>query len=207
MNYIYINKNTPKIFMRVVEELPEEYYALGNTWQDYLDGKCVLLSSEQVAFYEEYPTASVYEVWNMQLTPSHVRTLDEAKNEKIYEIEMYDNSDEVNSFNVIVNGEDGGEPIRFEGWFTPAERSNYRSSIDAAKLLGIDTLSFYVGSTELTVTTAMAEQMLAMIQIYADNCYMVTKRHEAAVNELETIEEVDAYVVSTGYPEKLTFNF
>jgi hypothetical protein len=48
-----------------------------------------------------------------------------------------------------------------EAWFTPQERSNYKSSIDAAKLLGLDTLSFYVGDTLLEISPLIAESLLA----------------------------------------------
>lgn len=62
-----------------------------------------------------------------------------------------------------------------EGWFTANERSNYRASIDAAKLLELDNISFYVGTTAITIPTLLAERFLALIQLYADQCFMVTK--------------------------------
>ena len=46
---------------------------------------------------------------------------------------------------------------------------------------------------------------LAKIQIYANQCYGVTEKHKAAVNALETVEEVEAYDFTAGYPERLTF--
>ena len=45
--------------------------------------------------------------------------------------------------------------------------------------------------------------MLAQIQLYADQCYMVTKQHKAAVEALDTIEGVDNFDITSGYPEKL----
>jgi hypothetical protein len=47
--------------------------------------------------------------------------------------------------------------------------------------------------------------MLAQIQLYADQCFIVTKQHITAVEALETIEEVDAYDVSADYPQRLIF--
>ena len=105
----------------------EEYNNLGETWQDYLDNKWVLLSDEQFAFHEENPTASIKEVWDMQLNSVHERTLDDAKREKLAQIHRYDSGDDVNAF--IANGN--------KAWLTPAERANYKNSIDAAKLVGI----------------------------------------------------------------------
>ena len=48
--------------------------------------------------------------------------------------------------------------------------------------------------------------MLAQIQLYADQCFIVTKQHKAAVEALDSIEAVDNYDVTAGYPTKLTFN-
>ena len=51
----------------------------------------------------------------------------------------------------------------------------------------------------------MAKMALAQVQLYANQCYGVTERHKAAVNALETIEAVEAYDFTIGYPEKLSF--
>ena len=112
-------------------------------------------------------------------------------------IEYYDRSTNVNGF--AINGS-------ITAWFTPTERSNYKQSVEAAKLMGIDTLTFYVGDNMLTVATTKAELMLAAIQLYADQCYIVTKQHKLAVDKLETVEEVDSYNYRDGYPEKLNFD-
>lgn len=192
--YTYIKRDIKGYYIEFDEMFnPELYDNIGSTFQDFLNNLWVLLSDEQVAFHVEYPDASVNEVWNMQLDQ---RTLDDAKVEMIEKIDDYDSSNNVNGF--TVNGE-------IEGWFSPEERSNYKSSIDAAKLLGIETLSFFIGDNLLTLPTLMAEQMLAQIQLYADQCYIVTKEHKLAVENLSTIEEVDAFPYTVGYPQKLDF--
>ena len=58
----------------------------------------------------------------------------------------------------------------------------------------------------LQISTVMAEQMLAQIQLYADSCYIVTMQHKSAVEALDTIEEVDNYDYRDGYPSRLNFN-
>ena len=117
------------------------------------------------------------------------------RSRKLHGLSAYDNSTAVNEF--LING--------LGVWFTPTERSNYSSSINSAKLLGVESLTFYVGSVALTVPTAQAEQMLAAVQLYADQCFIVTKQHENAINALDSIEVIEAYDFKTGYPEKLTF--
>jgi hypothetical protein len=51
----------------------------------------------------------------------------------------------------------------------------------------------------------MAMQMLMAIELYASQCYDNTQRHLAAVDALESKEEIDAYDYRVGYPEKLEF--
>lgn len=199
--YVYIKLSIAATFVSFEKPLSEEEYNnIGSTWQDFLDNLWVPLSADQVAFHEEHPEASVNEVWNMQLDPVPVkgRTLEDAKSEMIERIEEYDSSPSVNSF--LINGVE-------TGWLTPSERSNYKSSIDAAKLLGLEKLSFYIGDNLLEVTPEQGEYMLAQIQIYADRCFIVTKQHKMAVGALETIEEVDNYYFAEGYPEKPDFRY
>ena len=199
MKHTYIKKNIPIEFIEFDTQLkPKEYNNLGSTWEDYLNGKWVELNAEQVAFHKANTYATPIEVWNMHIE-EHERTLTEAKRDKLSEITDYDNSSEVNGFIVEVEGED------VEGWFTAAERSNYRASIDAAKLLNVATLSLYVGNMAITLPTTMAERILSQIQLYADQCYIVTKQHKAAVEALESVEAVDSYDYYGGYPEKPRF--
>jgi len=195
--YIYIKKGHG--FIEFGSPMSQELNGnvMGTTWQDYVAGKWVPLSAEQVAFKEEHPNASVLEVWRMEITPAPVRTLEQAKSEKISAINAYDVSDNVNQF--TLNGV-------LTDWFTPAQRSNYRNSIDAAKVVGIESLSLFVGGNAITITTTLAEQLLAQIQLYADACYIVTQQHIAAVNALDTIEAVDAFDITQDYPAKLNFS-
>lgn len=194
--YVYIKKSIFPHFVDFAEALkPEEYNNLGETYQDYLDNKWVLLSDAQVAYLEEHENADVKEVWDM--APAQ-KTLEQAKMEKLMQIDQYDRSNNVNSF--TING-------NIEGWFTPEQRSNYKSSIDAAKLLGVESLQFFIGDLLLNVTPAQAELMLAQIQLYADQCYIVTKEHQIAVEALETVEAVEAYDHTAGYPTRLNFPY
>lgn len=196
--YTYVKRNIPKHYVTLEHELnPDLYSNIGSTYEDYLYNKYVLLTDEQVAFHEANPDASVEEVFKLVIIEDEEpqRTVEIARQEMIQKINNYDSSDEVNGF--LVNGT--------KAWFTVQERNNYKASIDSAKLLGIETLSFFVGDQLLTVSPAMAEQMLAMIQLYADQCFIVTKQHKLQVNSLESIEDIDLYDYYSGYPEMLSF--
>jgi hypothetical protein len=48
--------------------------------------------------------------------------------------------------------------------------------------------------------------MLSALEVYAVDCYNKTTDHQYAINALGTIEEIEAYDFTIGYPEKLIFN-
>ena len=194
--YTYIKRDVTDYYVECDELLSPSFFPIGETWVDFINNKYVLLSDEQVAFREANPDATIKEVWDMQLTPPHVRTLEDAKVEMIQKIDEYDSSDNVNAF--IINNS-------VKAWFTADERANYRNSIDSAETLGVEELTFFAGNMLITVPTSNAKIMLATVQLYADKCYIVTQLHKDTVNNLETIEEVDAFDYTAGYPEMPSF--
>lgn len=194
----YIRKSIAGYYIEFPEEIDTVYWQgkIGSTYADFMADKWVHLSPEQVAFHKGNPFATIEEVLAMELK---AETLEEAKARKIGLIKEYDSSEAVNSFNVESEGGD------ISAWLTPSERSNYRSSIDAAELVGLTELSLYIGEIPVILSVQSAKMILAQIQLYADQCYIVTKQHIAAVEALETVEEVDAYDFTVGYPERLSF--
>lgn len=119
--------------------------------------------------------------------------IDKAKAAKIAEIAAYSDSDAVNT-------------LSFHGmktWLTPNVRANYLVSLDAAELLGETDITFVVEGVQVSLPIKQVRLLLAKIQRYADACYLVTERHKKAVRALRSIEEVEAYDYTTGYPEKL----
>lgn len=125
--------------------------------------------------------------------------LGQAKQKKISELEAYDSSDAVNSFDIVYNG------ATITDWLTPDKRANYKSSLDSAEILGMDVVHPVINGMTFELQVATAKIYLAQIQIYADQCYGTTETHKAAINALETVEEVEAYDYTTGYPQKLVF--
>lgn len=200
----YIRKSIKGYYVTFPEEIDSNYWAgqIGSTLDEFYAGKWVLLSDAQVAFHVEYPHASISEVWNMKINEyiEPERTLEQAIQEKIYQIEQYDNSDSVNSFTIVLGDNS------MTAWLTPNQRANYKNSVDAAKLVGLEELHPVFNGTQLTLSTETAEMALAQIQLYADRCFIVTETHKSEVQALESIEAVDNYNITSGYPEKLTFN-
>lgn len=196
----YIRKSIRGYYIDFPEEIDAEYWEgkIGSTYEDFNADKWILLSDEQLAFRNENPNADIQHILSMSL-PENIRTLEDAKREKIYAIEQYDRSSLVNGFDVV-SGEN-----TMTVWLTPVERSNYKNSIDAADLIGLTEVHPVFNNVQLTVSTAMAKLALAQIQLYADRCFIVTETHKAEVNALDSIEAVDNYDITAGYPEKLSF--
>ena len=50
--YIYIQKDAANIYVTMPEKLDTANYDIGTTWEDYVAGKYVLLTEEQITFKE-----------------------------------------------------------------------------------------------------------------------------------------------------------
>ena len=193
----YIWKTHKGYYVEFPEEIDEQYWAgqIGTTYEDFLNGKWVLLSDEQVAFHNEHKYASIREVLNMQLNPTPERTLEQAKFEKKEQIDQYDRSDNVNSF--TINGQDM--------WLTVSERQQIATQISANEAIGRENMTRWFNETEFTFPIATWKQMLVALEVYAGDALNVTEAHKAAVDALNTIEDVDNYDYTIGYPAKLVF--
>ena len=131
--------------------------------------------------------------------PTPQQLLDKAKADKTAQLQAYDASDAVNGFDVVT----GGHTIT--AWLTPEQRANYKNSLDSAEILGMDVVHPVLNGVTLELSVSDAKIYLAQIQIYADKCYGVTETHKANINALETVEEVEAYDFTQGYPQRLIF--
>ena len=119
--------------------------------------------------------------------------LEQAKSDKIAEITAYDTSDKVNGF--VLNG--------LLVWLDKATRVGLMNSTNIAKAAGQQTTTLWLKGIKLVVDCDKAIQLLSALEMYALECFNVTASHKAAVSELKSIEEVEAYDYKTGYPKML----
>lgn len=119
--------------------------------------------------------------------------LEEAKTKKIAEITTYDTSDKVNGF--MLNG--------LLVWLDKATRVGLMNSTNIAKAAGQETTTLWLKGIKLVVDCDKAIQLLSALEMYALECFNVTASHKAAVSELKSIEEVEAYDYKIGYPKML----
>lgn len=124
------------------------------------------------------------------------RYLRGAKNDTITEINGYNNSSEVNGFMM------GGKRM----WLTLEERQAVKIALDAYEHNGETEMTKIWDGVEYTFPLATYRDMLARIEQYASECQNATERHLAAVEKLETVEEVCDYDYTVGYPEMIDFD-
>lgn len=125
--------------------------------------------------------------------PTEAEKLEQAKADKIAEITAYDTSDKVNGF--ILNG--------LLVWLDKATRVGLMNSTTIAKVAGQEETTLWLKGIKLVVDCDKAIQLLSALEMYALECFNVTASHKAAVGELKTIEEVEAYDYKAGYPKML----
>lgn len=133
--------------------------------------------------------------WEEYTTPTYEPTIDDFRKRKKDEILAFDSSDEVNQFAMQEQGI----------WLDKATRAGLMLRLQAEQSTGKETTSLWYGNHQFELPMANAFQMLYALELYASQCYDNTQRHLAAVDALESKEEIEAYDYRTGYPEILEF--
>lgn len=182
----------------VPADLFKKEYALGGLTIYHIDEQlnvemnayecweCSVRSSE----HTQDDVMAAFAEFKAKLAASELAT---AKSQKLVEIDAYDTSGEVNSF--LVDGT--------SMWLDKATRVGLMNSTTIAKNLGQEKVALWLGSTQLTLACDKAISLLSAIEMYAVQCFDTTAAHKKAVSELTTIEEVEKYDITAGYPEKL----
>lgn len=167
------------------------------TGEYYYEGRSITRRLDDGRIFAGVPTEQQLAEWGFEpyTPPVPERTLEVAKAEKIAQITAYDTSEAVNSFTL------GNATM----WISRDDRVSIMNSTTILKNAGETTTTLWYGGQKYTLPCDTLIQILSALEIYALQCYDVTEEHKAAVNALTTIEEVDAYDYTIGYPEKLSF--
>lgn len=142
-----------------------------------------------IGLYDEDKVQNAFEEFQSKLKASELAT---AKSQKLTEIEAYDTSSEVNGF--VLNGK--------RVWLDKATRVGLMNSTNIAKGMGETVTTLWLGDVKLVVACDKAIGLLSALEMYALVCFNVTAAHKKAVTELQTVEEVEAYDYTQGYPEQ-----
>lgn len=127
--------------------------------------------------------------------PTEEELVEMVKQSKKGEIQTYDKSEEVNSFFIGAT----------QMWLDKETRTGLMLRFQAEQAIGNTDTTLWANGVQYPLPLALAVQMLYALEVYASACYDNTQRHLAAVDTLTTIEEIQSYDYTTGYPEKLRF--
>lgn len=121
--------------------------------------------------------------------------IEELRKIKVSEIQQYDKSSSVNSFKL------SGRSM----WLDKSTRVGLFNSISIEKETGKTDTALWFNGVKYLISVSDALAMLNALELYALNCYNVTQSHIAAVNVLNSIEDIEGYDYTSGYPAKLSF--
>lgn len=134
--------------------------------------------------------------WLVYAPESEEKTLENAINDKIAEINDYDTSDNVNC--VFINGK--------KFWMDKTERVSLKNLLKIQQEQKQELATVWILGTPYTlVPVSRAIEMLDAIELYAYECYNVTQSHIAYVKESKNVSEAENFDVTADYPEILTF--
>lgn len=125
-----------------------------------------------------------------ELTPDIVRKV------RIEELAKYDASPSVNEFFCNDKGM----------WFDKVTRTAISYSMECEKKADRETTDLYDNDGDkytLPIETALT--LFGQVELYAKDCYNQTQTHLNNLKVLETVDELLAYDIHVGYPEKLHF--
>ena len=191
-----------------IEELKQK----GNVTVTEMKNGCVNVSADKgfILRYGDTYTSEIYCAKDAELQDYEVvaysdylraenkkkyegKTLEEAKEMLLAEIDDYDKSSAVNGF--VLNGA--------VVWLDKATRVGLMNSTSITKAMGKPTTTLWLGESKMEVPCDTAIQLLSALEMYALECFNVTAAHKVAVSELNSIEEVEKYDITAGYPAQL----
>ena len=174
---------------RYYNSTTHEWYIEGQSVTKYIDG----------SLFSGIPSVELLEQWGfeeyLEPTPTPEQLLQRAKDAKLADLEAYDLSEAVDSFSINGN----------IMWLTVEERQQIATQISANEAAGRTEMTRWFNGHPFCFPLTLWQQMLTALEVYAGDAINVTESHKAAINALESVEDVEAYQFDSGYPQKLAF--
>lgn len=104
--------------------------------------------------------------------------------------ELYDKSDNVNSF--IYKGN--------KYWLDKQQRSCMKTVAES----GLENIEVVLGPDTVVLPASFINKFILALEAYAYKCYVVTAKHQQSIKSLNTLEDLFNYDYTTGYPDKIT---
>lgn len=148
--------------------------------------------SMAVSFFDEEEVKNTFDEYIQGIEKIK---LQQAKQDKLQEIDTYDLSSAVNSF--TLNGK--------ERWLKNDLRRSLSYSTNILKEDGEKTVDIWFDTEYETMDIDNALYMLKELEVYAKQTNNVTHQHKAEVMSLTSIADVEAYDITKDYPALLDF--
>ena len=214
--YTYITKKNRLTYIGLNDLLDPSCNDIGDGYLDFLAGKWVLLSEEQVLFKEEHPSATVREVLDMKVADNQREPLPDeviesevfnrAKDRKLDEIRAKDSQS--NKFFISVISE-GKEVANSEFWMDKDLRNSLLNvTLPALQQNGETTTKLWsntIPPTSIEVPIDWALNCIPVVEIYAKKTYDMMQGNIAKVYAAKTVDEINSIDVESGYPPYITF--
>lgn len=152
--------------------------------------------SGEMSYEEREKQQYAYDVCWLDDVGSEDEVLQKAKEAVVAEITAFDSSSAVNGF--ILNGE--------RVWLDFELRDRVYQGNERLQRIGRTDTTLWLGNHCYNLSIEQAQNIISHIEAYAKDCYNVTAAHKAAVEKLQTVEEVLGYDYKRGYPEMLTMS-
>lgn len=214
--YTYITKKNKLTYIGLNDLLDPSSNDVGDSYLDFLAGKWVLLSEDQVLFKEEHPDATIREVLDMKISekepePSQDDVIESevfnrAKDRKLDEIRAHDSQS--NKFFISVISE-GKEVTNSELWMDKDLRNSLLNvTLPALQQNGDTTTRLWsdtIPPKSIDVPIEWALNCIPIVEVYAKKTYDVMQGNIAKVYAAKTVDEINSIDVESGYPPYITF--
>ena len=147
----------------------------------------------EMLYKERLETEFAYDVCWLEGVANEDDLLKASKEAVADAITTYDSSPSVNGF--LLNG--------LRVWLNKDTRVGLMNSTQIAKAMGQTTTTLWFGGMKMEVDCDKAIGLLSALEMYALECFNTTAKHKAAVEKMQTVEEVLGYDYTQGYPEQL----
>lgn len=129
--------------------------------------------------------------------PSEKQLLERARQRKLRELHDYDESKEVNDCIIVYQG------VEYHYWKDKFERDVLKNTVRDYIAMGrtVYRLDLRDVGISIAIPCESLLQMMAMLEVYASDCYNRTTDHEFFIKSLTIREEIDLYEFrGNGYP-------
>lgn len=160
------------------------------------NSKYIVVIKDDMQIFNPSEELILSDGWEEYIKPE-IPDIDLIRNNKIDEINMYDNSNDINTF--FIND--------LPCWLNKSERNYILTRLNAEKINNIENTSMWINNINYILPVDIALDFIYKLEIYASKCLDTTKTHIYNINNLSNIEEINNYNITSGYPEKIYFNF